>query len=101
MERKNLIEDIQKKKQANIREINLSNRLEYLKSYNEFPKDLRGIIAKLLNAENEFSLDVLNGYMHSSKTCFIDDNFLKRFWDFLFPLFQHMLDISFTGANNE
>ena len=50
-------------------------------------------IVKLTNDANEFSLDVLNGYQHSKETVYLDKQFLNRFWDFLFPLFETLLDI--------
>ena len=51
------------------------------------------IIGRLLNESNEYSLDVLNGYQHSKKTCYLDKKFINGFWDFMFPLFQELLEI--------
>jgi len=85
----------------NIRDITLKKRLEYLKDSEELTKSLRSDITKLLNPDNDFSLDVLNGYVHSAKTCFVDVTFLNRFWDFLYPLFSHILDISTTNGDEQ
>ncbi len=89
-----LVDELQSQKKANISEITLKNRLEFvankLKSNN---KNGSSIIVKLTNKENEFSLDVLNGYQHSKNTVYLEKNFLNRFWDFLFPLFEILLDI--------
>lgn len=52
------------------------------------------IVSKLLNPENEYSLDVLNGYIHSNDTHYSGKQFLNGFWDFLFPLFEKILEIN-------
>ena len=98
LDAKNLTSAIESDLKHNIRDITLKKRLEYLKDSSELTKSLRGDITKLLNPDNDFSLDVLNGYMHSAKTCFVDATFLNRFWDFLHPLFSHILDISNVGG---
>lgn len=51
-------------------------------------------MSKLLNPENEYSLDVLNGYIHSNDTHYSGKQFLNGFWDFLFPLFEKILEIN-------
>jgi hypothetical protein len=73
------------------RQITLSKRIEYLKD--KLNQKSSTITQKLLNPENELSLDVLNGYVHNNDSHFLDPAFLNRFWDFLFPLFQELLDI--------
>ncbi len=74
-----------------IKNINLSKRLEFLKSkVNLKSKD---VILKILNSNNELSLDVLNGYVHSENTHYLNNRFLNNFWDLLFPLFEELLDI--------
>lgn len=100
IEAQNLISDIEKKYKQNIRDINLKKRLEFLKDSSLLSQSMRGDIGKLLNSENDFSLDVLNGYVHSSKTYNLSSEFLNRFWDFLCPLFTHILDISDKSSNN-
>ena len=81
-------------KQKNIKDITLHHRLDFVaeKLKSKKPK-ANSIIVRLTNSENEFSLDVLNGYQHSKDTAYLDKQFLNRFWDFLFPLFEILLDI--------
>lgn len=84
--------DLCKFYKCNLKEIPLQKRLTYLKD-NKLKGDAKNIVEKLLNTSNEFSLDVLNGYVHSSSTAYLSKQFLNRFWDFLFPLFEVLLDI--------
>lgn len=77
---------------SNFREIPLQKRWSYLKDH-KFKGEIKSIVEKLLNSSNEYSLDVLNGYVHSSSTTYLSKQFLNRFWDFLFPLFEVLLDI--------
>ena len=42
---------------------------------------------------SEYSLDVLNGYVHSQDTHYLSKQFLNGFWDFLFPLFEVLIEI--------
>lgn len=77
---------------AGIKNINLSKRLEFIKTQvNSRSKD---IIQKILNPNNELSLDVLNGHVHSENTHYLNNRFLNNFWDLLFPLFEELLDIN-------
>lgn len=90
----NKVADIQKKYSRNLREILLKERLTFVEEeLSHKQKKVSSLISKLLNPSNEFSLDVLNGYQHSADTCFLNKQFLNRFWDFLFPLFEVLLDI--------
>lgn len=84
--------EIKKKYQKDFRNITLKQRLEYLKQ-NHVSKDCKKIIGRLLDQENPYSLDVLNGYMHGAATHYLNKQFLNGFWDFLFPLFEYFLDI--------
>ena len=84
--------DLCKSCKASMREIPLQKRLSFLKD-NHFKGDAKSIVEKLLNYSNDFSLDVLNGYVHSSTTVYLSKQFLNRFWDLLFPLFEVLLDI--------
>lgn len=47
----------------------------------------------VINTIVEFSLDVLNGYVHGSSTHYLSKQFLNRFWDSMFPLFEQTLEI--------
>lgn len=90
----NKVAEIQKKHSRNLRDIQLKERLTFVEEeLSGTHKKVSSLISKLLNPNNEFSLDVLNGYQHSADTCFLNKQFLNRFWDFLFPLFEVLLDI--------
>ncbi len=94
LQTEDLVSELQAQKGKNIREITLHHRLDFVaeKLKTKKPK-ANSIIVKLTNDANEFSLDVLNGYQHSKETVYLDKLFLNRFWDFLFPLFEILLDI--------
>lgn len=94
LQAENLITEIQKKYKTNLREITLKNRLTFVEEQiSSKSKKASSIISKLLNPENNYSLDVLNGYQHSNDTCYLNKQFLNGFWDFLFPMFEVLLDI--------
>ena len=73
--------------------ITLSQRLDFLKKA-YLSKESIGIISKLLEPKNDFSLDVLNGYMHSEKNAYVEPKFINRFFDFMFPLLKELDDIT-------
>lgn len=74
--------------------IGLKERLKYIKeTSNKLNKETKGIITQLLNDDFQFSLHVLNCYVHSSKTYNINKEYMNNFWDFLFPLFDAILEI--------
>lgn len=80
-----------------LRDILLRKRIEFLKQYHL--KDKANTIAsRLLDPTHQYSLDVLNGYVHGQDTHYLNKEFLNGFWDFLFPLFEVLLDIK---ENNE
>lgn len=94
LQTENLVDELQTQKKKNLNEITLKHRLDFvadkLKDKN---KKCSSIIVKLTNEGNEFSLDVLNGYQHSKTTVYLDKPFINRFWDFLFPLFEELIEI--------
>ncbi len=75
-----------------LKEIMLKKRLEYLKTHC-LDTNRKKIAEKLLHVDSPYSLDVLNGFIHSSNNAFTSPDHLNRFWDFLFPLFNFLLDI--------
>lgn len=75
-----------------IKNIPLKKRLEYLKS-NKLTGKSQTIVSKLIEPSNQYSLNVLNGFIHSQETHFLNKQFLNGFWDFLFPLFEVLLVI--------
>lgn len=102
LQTEDLVNELQTKRQRNIRDIALHHRLDFIadKLKGKKPK-ANSIIVRLTNDENDFSLDVLNGYQHSKDTVYLDKQFLNRFWDFLFPLFEVLLDIKDNSLQNE
>lgn len=101
LQTEDLVGELQAQRGKAIREITLHHRLDFVaeKLKNKKPK-ANSIIVKLTNDANEFSLDVLNGYQHSKETVYLDKQFLNRFWDFLFPLFEILLDIKENSNQN-
>lgn len=77
---------------CDLRDITLKKRLEYIKT-NHLSGKQETIVSKLLNPDNEYSLDVLNGYIHSNDTHYSSKQFINGFWDFLFPLFENLIEI--------
>jgi len=52
------------------------------------------ILKGLINEKEYFSLDILNGYVHSKETEYLNKQYINGFWDHIFPLLQSMLDIT-------
>jgi len=75
-----------------IKNIQLKKRLEYIKT-NKLSGKPQNIVSKLIDPSNQYSLDVLNGFIHNHDTHFLNKEFLNGFWDFLFPLFEELLVI--------
>jgi len=76
-------------------EISLKQRLEYLKKNKIGTKTPAcKVIEKLLNKNNELSLDTLNNYIHGTDQQHTNKRFLNGFWDFLFPLFEEIIGMS-------
>jgi hypothetical protein len=95
----NLEITLKTEQKCGMEKITLSCRLEFLKQQKKFNPENIKIVSKLLKSENEYSLDVLNGYVHSDKTHYLSKTFLNGFWDFLFPLFQQLLEIRESKKN--
>ena len=77
---------------SDIKDIPLKKRLEYIKSHSS-SQTVKNLITTLLTMGQQYSVDVLNGFVHGQGTHYIHKEFLNRFWDFLFPLFEKLLDI--------
>ncbi|MEJ7780655.1 MAG: hypothetical protein WKF68_13820 [Daejeonella sp.] len=75
-----------------LREITLKKRIEYIKT-NHLSDNIQTIAVRLLNEDGEYSLDVLNGYIHGTDIHYLTKPFLNQFWNFLFPLMVVLLDI--------
>lgn len=95
LERNSLFAQLRQQFNASTENIPLKRRLEFLKGI-VADNNSKKIIAKLLAPDNEFSLDVLNGYVHSESNAFVDKVFLNRFFDFLVPLLKELDDITET-----
>lgn len=93
LERNGLFGQLKKQCKGSAENISLKRRLEFLKGILSSQK----IIARLLSPDNEFSLDVLNGYVHSESMVYVDKTFLNRFFDFMLPLLKELDDIVETG----
>lgn len=91
-----LEQEICKQYKNKMEDVTLTGRLKYLK-INKFDKSncnkASKIIGRLLDNTTAYPLDTLNGYMHSQNTHYLNKQHLNGFWDFLFPLFEILLDI--------
>ena len=77
-----------------LKTIELNKRLTFLADQVGFKgTQLATILVRLTDVKSDFSLDVLNGYVHGEGTAYLNRNFLNRFWDFLFPLLLKLLVI--------
>lgn len=77
---------------VSLKDIALAKRIEYIKQNNISGKP-QNVAGRLLDPAQQFSLDVLNGFIHSQDSHYLTRQFLNSFWDFLFPLLQVLLDI--------
>tara|TARA_R110002050_G_scaffold297339_1_gene458594 strand:+ start:15505 stop:17028 length:1524 start_codon:yes stop_codon:yes gene_type:complete len=75
-----------------LKNIALKKRIEYLKQ-NHLNGKAKIVSSRLIDPSNQYSLDVLNGYVHEKDTHYLNKQMLNGFWDFLFPLFNVLLDI--------
>ncbi len=75
-----------------LKNIALKKRIEYLKQ-NHLNGKAQIVASRLIDHSNQYSLDVLNGYVHGKDTHYLNKQMLNGFWDFLFPLFEVLLDI--------
>lgn len=71
----------------------LQQRLKFL--CDEHVKDgpANKVINKLLQPNNEHSLDTLNSFVHGHETHKIDYRFINGFWDMLTPLLKVLIDL--------
>ncbi|MBE6234661.1 MAG: hypothetical protein E7112_00325 [Bacteroidales bacterium] len=94
IESENLKDAICAENKAELKKVILQARLEYIKQNCQLSKSSKNIIGKLLNPYDNYSLDILNGFIHSSGyTQYLNKQYLNGFWDFLFPLYTEILDI--------
>lgn len=87
---------IRKDFKCDFKKIILKSRIDYL-SRNSLLKDnskVCKILKDLINEKETYTLDILNGYVHSKDTEYLNKQYLNGFWDHIFPLLQAMLDIT-------
>jgi len=92
IETENLETALKTQYKDDLKNIQLKKRLEYIK-INKLSGKSQNIVSRLLDPSTEYSLDVLNGFIHSQDSHYTSKKFLNSFWDFLFPLLQILLDI--------
>jgi len=86
--------DMENQYKRQFHEIVLKSKLEYLKQNKLVARTpAYKVVEKLLNHTNEYSLDTLNNYIHGNDTHHTGKRAINGFWDFLYPLFEKILDI--------
>lgn len=81
---------------CDFKKIILKSRLDYLSRKSRLkdnPKVCK-ILKDLINEKETYTLDILNGYVHSKDTEYLNKQYLNGFWDHIFPLLQATLDIT-------
>lgn len=91
-----LVEEFQRRDGKELKRILLKTRIDFLIKYSNLKKKLDAvkILRDLINEKETYSLDILNGYVHSKSTEYLNKQYLNGFWDHIFPLLQAMLDIT-------
>ena len=91
-----LVEEFQRRARKELKRILLNTRIDFLIKYINLKKKLDAvkILRDLINEKETYSLDILNGYVHSKSTEYLNKQYLNGFWDHIFPLLQAMLDIT-------
>lgn len=91
-----LVEEFQRRDGKELKKILLKTRIDFLTRYSKLKdnKIAKKILLNLINEKETYSLDILNGYVHSKSTEYLNKQYLNGFWDHIFPLLQTMLDIT-------
>lgn len=71
----------------------LQQRLKFLCDNHIKDSQANKVVSKLLQPNNEHSLDTLNSYMHGHETHKIDYRFVNGFWDMLTPLLSILIEL--------
>lgn len=81
---------------CDLKKIILKSRLDYLSRKSSLKANQKAykVLKDLINEKEFFTLDILNGYVHSKDTEYLNKQYLNGFWDHIFPLLQAMLDIT-------
>ena len=85
--------DLKREKKKNFEDITLTEKLKYLSGLNLESKKATSILQKILNYNNDYSIDTLNKYIHGNTTDKINREFLNSFWDILIPLFEVLVEM--------
>lgn len=90
-----LVEEFQRRDGKELKRILLKTRIDFLLKYSRLKDDKKAakILRDLINDRETYCLDILNGYVHSKQTEYLNKQYLNGFWDHIFPLLQAMLDI--------
>ena len=91
-----LEEDVRNRFHNDLKLVPLKTRLDYLSRCSKLQDNAKAvkILKGLINEKETYNLDILNGYVHSKGTEYLNKFFLNGFWDHIFPLLQAMLDIT-------
>lgn len=91
-----LVSEFQRRDEKELKKILLKTRIDFLTKYSRLKdnKTAKKILLDLINEKETYSLDILNGFVHSKSTEYLNKQYLNGFWDHIFPLLQAMLDIS-------
>ncbi len=92
IQKNDLVDEIINEHHKPMNQILLKDRLLFIKPKLSDNK-AKNVINQILNTSNDFSLNVLNTYVHSPDSHRIDWRFLNRFWDFMFPLLTKVVQI--------
>lgn len=78
------------------KKIILKSRLDYLSRESRLKSNQKvcKILKDLINEKETYTLDILNGYVHSKNTEYLNKQYINGFWDHIFPLLQAILDIT-------
>ena len=87
---------MRKEFKCDFKKIILKSRLDYLSRESRLKGNakVRKILKDLINEKETYTLDILNGYVHSKDTEYLNKQYLNGFWDHIFPLLEAMLDIT-------
>lgn len=80
---------------CDFKKILLKSRLDYLSRKSRLKDNHKvcKILKDLINEKETYTLDILNGYVHSKDTEYLNKQYLNGFWDHIFPLLEAILDI--------
>ena len=91
-----LVTELQRQEGKELKRILLKTRIDFLTRNSRLKdnKKAKKILLDLINEKETYSLDILNGFVHSKSTEYLHKQYINGFWDHIFPLLQAMLDIT-------